>query len=257
NNTLLHDRSVREMAKVNAILDQIPESAAIYDGSGHMERMNAVAMREPLQMFAPDAEGMLRAPYRTIDGRVVGADDLPSRRALRGETVRSDYVVHDPRSGDDRIVNLKAAPIRDDQKRIIGSVVLSRDVTDERQNTEREAWRRRRAECLANLGLETAAMQSSFDDLNDPARRVAQAIQGTVHIYQYHGSTGMLHLVGFAGTPATESFRDYFANHPYRPGEGLAGTAFQIGRPLHFSEIRGRAVIDFGRDEEERRIKEA
>src|SRR5262245_28906743 len=31
NNTLLHERSVREMAKVNAILDQIPESAAIYD----------------------------------------------------------------------------------------------------------------------------------------------------------------------------------------------------------------------------------
>ena len=34
NNTLLHDRAVREMAKVNAILDQIPESAAIYDAPG-------------------------------------------------------------------------------------------------------------------------------------------------------------------------------------------------------------------------------
>ncbi|MEO8036019.1 MAG: GAF domain-containing protein, partial [Acidobacteriota bacterium] len=55
NNTLLHDRAVREMAKVNAILDQIPESAAIYDASGKLERTNAAAQREPSQLFTPDA----------------------------------------------------------------------------------------------------------------------------------------------------------------------------------------------------------
>src|SRR5213075_1938147 len=141
-------------------------------------RMNAVAMREPLHMFAPDADGKLRTPYRTIDSRVVGTEDLPSTRALRGEVVRSDYLVHDPRSSDDRIVNLKAAPIRDDHNRTIGSVVLSRDVTDERQNAEREAWRRRRAECLANLGLEQVTVQASFDNLDDSAQRVAEAVAG-------------------------------------------------------------------------------
>src|SRR5213075_2047062 len=107
NNTLLHERSVREMAKVNAILDQIPESAAIYDADGKLERMNAVAMREPLQMFAPDSEGKLRNPYRAIDGRMVAPEELPALRALQGEVVRSDYLVYDPRSSDDRIVNLK------------------------------------------------------------------------------------------------------------------------------------------------------
>src|SRR6185369_9051712 len=34
NNTLSHDRAVREMAKASAILDQIPEPAAIYDANG-------------------------------------------------------------------------------------------------------------------------------------------------------------------------------------------------------------------------------
>ncbi|MEA2336985.1 MAG: hypothetical protein QOE82_992, partial [Thermoanaerobaculia bacterium] len=57
NNTLLHARAVREMAKVNAILEQIPESAAIYDASGRLERMNAAASREPSQLFTTDAEG--------------------------------------------------------------------------------------------------------------------------------------------------------------------------------------------------------
>src|SRR6266849_1998708 len=43
NNTLLHERAVREIAKASAILDQIPEPAAIYDSEGHLERMNAAA----------------------------------------------------------------------------------------------------------------------------------------------------------------------------------------------------------------------
>ena len=233
NNTLLHARAVREMAKVNAILDQIPESAAIYDATGKLERMNAAAQREPSQLFTQDPEGRVRTNrHRYIDGSPLSIAELPSMRAIRGESVKSDYLVHDARSDDDRVVNLKAAPIRDDGGKIIGSVVLSRDVTDERQNAERESWRRRRAECLANLGLEQMTMQPSFDDLDDLARRVANAVAGSVRIYLYHNGSGNLDLVGFATViPENERFRDYFASHPYRPGEGLAGTVFQIGRP--------------------------
>src|SRR5206468_12308990 len=68
NNTLLHERAIREMAKVNAILDQIPESAAIYDSKGQLERMNAAAQREPVSLFAADPEGRLRKnQHRYID----------------------------------------------------------------------------------------------------------------------------------------------------------------------------------------------
>jgi PAS domain S-box-containing protein len=259
NNTLLHNRAVREMAKVNAILDQIPESAAIYDAMGRLERMNAAAQREPAVLFAPDPEGRLRDNrHRYIDGSPLSPEELPSIRALHGDPVRSDYLIHDARTNDDRVVNLKAAPIRDNQGRIIGSVVLSRDVTDERQNAEREAWRRRRAECLANLGLEKAAMQQSFDDLNEPAARIAQAVAGTVRLYLYHPPTGTLELVGYATVErAMETHRDYFAANPYRPGEGLPGTVFHIGRPLLFFEVRGDALLDFARDQAERDLKGA
>jgi two-component system phosphate regulon sensor histidine kinase PhoR len=259
NNTLLHDRAVREMAKVNAILDQIPESAAIYDASGKLERMNAAAQREPAVLFNPDPDARLRNhQHRYIDGSPLATEELPSMRALHGETVKSDYLVRDSRTGDDRVVNLKAAPIRDDSQRIIGSVVLSRDVTEERQSAERESWRRRRAECLANLGLEMVAMAPSFDNLDEPAARVAQAVAGTVRIYLYHPPTGMLDLVGYATVEQELAhYRDYFATHPYRPGEGLPGTVFQIGRPLLFYEVRGDALIDFSRDALERDVKAA
>ena len=255
NNTLLHARAVREMAKVNAILDQIPESAAIYDAGGRLERMNAAATREPTTMFAPEA-GTRAKQHRYIDGSPLSPSELPSIRALRGETVKSDYLVHDGRTDDDRVVNLKAAPIRDDHGRIIGSVVLSRDVTEERQNAERESWRRRRAECLANLGLEAVTMQPTFEDLNETALRVAQAVAGSVKIHLYHSAAGQLELVGWGSTePSIDRHRDYFLRHPYRPGEGLPGTVFQIGRPLLFFEVRGNAVIDFARDDEERAVK--
>jgi signal transduction histidine kinase/GAF domain-containing protein len=255
NNSLLHRRAVREMAKVNAILDQIPEAAAIYDAEGRLERMNVAAQKERPVLFGADAEGRSPRNARYLDGSALAQEELPSMRALRGEVVKSDYVVSDGK-GDDRVVNFKAAPIRDEQGRIIGSVVLSRDVTEDRENAERETWRRRRAETLANLGLEGAAVQPAFENLDEPARRVAEAVGGTVRLYLYHSQTGTLDLAGFFSTSANgEEFRRYFATHPYRTGEGLIGTVFQIGRPLLFYEIRGNAVIDFGRDELEKSIK--
>ncbi|HET7710926.1 MAG TPA: GAF domain-containing protein, partial [Thermoanaerobaculia bacterium] len=253
NNSLLHTRAVREMAKVNAILDQIPEAAAIYDAAGKLERMNTAAQRDPIPLFNSDT-GVRELRHRA--GVPVGSTELPSIRALSGESVRADYVFPDARSGDERIVAVKAAPIRDDGGRIIGSVLLSRDVTEERQNTEREGWRRRRAECLASLGLENVTVQANFDNLDETARRVAEAIQGTVRIYLYRPAAGLLEMVGYESTlPGLMRFRDYYAQHPFRPGEGLAGTVFQIGRPLLFYEVRGNSMVDFARDEEERQVK--
>jgi PAS domain S-box-containing protein len=238
---LLHDRAARETSKVNALLDQIPEAAAIFDASGRIERMNAAAKREPPAI---------------LDGTIVGNEESPALRAVRGDAVRADYVVRDPRTNDERVLNFKAAPIRDDRGKIIGSVVLSRDVTDERQNAEREAWRRRRAECLANLGLETISVLPSFDDLDEPARRIAEAIGGTVQILLYNSASGALNLVGFSSDqPDGPRVREYFRAHPHRPGEGLPGTVFQIGRPLLFYEIRGNAVLDYARNDEEKLVK--
>ncbi|HEV8659561.1 MAG TPA: ATP-binding protein [Thermoanaerobaculia bacterium] len=259
NNTLIHDRAVREMAKINAILDQIPESAAIYDANGKLERMNVAAQRDPGVAYTADPEGRIRSnAHRYLDGVVLSTDELPSMRALRGETVKSDYLIQDARTEDERVVNFKAAPIRDDKGRIIGSVVLSRDVTDERQSAEREAWRRRRAECLANLGLETLTVEATFDNLDVPARRIADAINGIVQIYLYRPASGLLEIVGWATqNPELEWVGRYFVEHPYRPGEGLGGTVFQIGRPLLFYEIRGDAVIGYAREDAEKEAKAA
>ena len=254
-NILLVQRADRERGKLSAILEQIPESTSIYDAEGRLERMNGVASRASLPPLAPDAEERIRINrHRALNGQPLEAADLPSMRALRGETVKSDYLIHDPRSNDDRIVNLSAGPIRNDEGSIIGSVVLSRDVTDDRQNTERELRRRRRAECLASLGLDFVAV-TGFDSLDETARRVASALGASVRIYRYHTGTGQLDLAGSSFVDARgEAFAEHIARHPYRAGEGLPGTVFHIGRPLLFSEIRGDAVVDFARDDAEKEV---
>jgi PAS domain S-box-containing protein len=259
NNTLIHDRAVREMAKITAILDQIPEAAAIYDANGKLERMNTAARRDAGLAYASDPEGRIRSnAHRYLDGSVLTPDELPSIRALRGEVVKSDYLLHDARTDDERVINFRAAPIRDDHGRIIGSVVLSHDVTDDRQNAEREAWRRRRAETLANLGLEALIVQPNFENLDETARRLAVAVGGIARIYLYRPAVGLLELVGWSSQdPGLDWTGRYLAEHPNRPGEGLPGTVFQIGRPLLFSEIRGDALMDYARDDQEKEVKAA
>ena len=257
NNTLVHERASRELEKAAAILDLIPEVAIVFDAQGRVERMNAAAVREWGDIYTDGRANPEVAAPRFMDGRPVPLSDTPSHRALRGESVDSDYLVRDPKSNEDRVVNVRATAIQGSRDRIIGAIVLSRDITDDRQTAERELWRRRRAEALANLGVEVATVQPTFDDLNDSARRIAKAIDGTVRIYSYRPLTGLLELVGFAGTSLTEQFREYFLSHPYRVGEGMPGTVLQIGRPLFFYDIRGDAVVDFARDEQEKKIKRA
>ncbi|HEX3584226.1 MAG TPA: ATP-binding protein, partial [Thermoanaerobaculia bacterium] len=150
---------------------------------------------------------------------------------------------------------------RDDKARIIGSVVLSRDVTEERQNAERESWRRRRADCLANLGLESVTVQPSFDNLDEPAHRIAEAIIGTAMIYLYSAGSGELHIVGMSSVGATADaavrFREYLTREPYHAGEGIPGTVFQIGRPLFFADVKANAIIDYARGPQDAEILSA
>src|SRR4029077_7291827 len=74
-------------------------------------------------------------------------------------------------------------------------------------------------------------------------------------IFSFQQATGDLQLAGMSSPlSAAARFRDFLSRNPYRPGEGIPGTVFQIGRPLLFSDVKGNAVVDFGRDDAEKRL---
>lgn len=255
-NAEAHRRAVVEAAKVNAILDQIPEAAAIFDASGNLLRMNDAALRQRSLMFelTPD-ERLIQHRPRLLDGRPVSLTELPAIRALRGETVKADYIFVDARTGEDRILSVRASPIRDINANVVGSVVLASDVTDERRKLEEDTWRGRRAECLATLSLITQA--GELGNVNEAAATVARAIAGNTRIFFYRPQTDQLELVGASfESPSGEAFKLYLQNHPVRPGEGLPGTVFALGKPLMFSEV-GQALADIRRDSVEVRLAAA
>jgi len=248
-NAELHRRAVVEAAKVNAILDQIPEAAAIFDRNGRLLRMNDAALRERSYMFelSPDERLASNRP-RYLDGTPLSRAELPSLRALQGDVVKADYLFRDSHSGEDKILSIRAAPIRDLDGAIAGSVVLATDVTEERQKAEQDTWRRRRAEGLASLSIITAS--GELADMQAAATQLAEVVAGNAQIFFYRPNSDQLELVGSAfSSEAGGAFRDYLAAHPFRPGEGLPGTVFALGKPLLFSEV-GEALIDLRRAEE-------
>lgn len=256
-NAALHRRAISEAAKLSAILDQMPMAAMIFDLQGKLQRWNPSAEREANLTRGIDEAGILNRS-RSLDGAPLAAGQLPGARALRGESVRQQIRTTDGRSGEDRVLDVKAVPIRDEQDQVIGSVLVTTDVTEERREAELEESRRRKAECVASLGLDLLAHSLDLHDLDDVAERIAGAIEGNAFIYLYHREEDEIVLAGgYSPQPRWVEFRDYLRTHPYHPDQGLPGTVLHLQRPLLFSEVRLEAIIDFTRDETERELKSA
>jgi PAS domain S-box-containing protein len=232
NNALLHRRAVAEAATIGAIIDQIPEAVAIYALDGTLRRINSAAQRMSF----------------VFDTAAADAAAIPSN-GLECE-------IRNPGTGEERTIRIKASPVVDQENTVLGSVVIATDVTEERRQVGRDETRRLRAECLASLSFDLFSSGTAPVDLNRPAWIVAQTLDSNVAFYLYDDATDSLCLAGsrFTGDSG-ERFQRFIAEHPYRSGEGLPGTVFQIGQPLLFSEVRGEAVTEFAREPLEKAIK--
>jgi signal transduction histidine kinase len=68
--------------------------------------------------------------------RTLRIEEYPSQRALQGEYVVHDFLVHDKRSGDEMALRCSAQPIRTGGE-IVGALVTWVDISDLRRSTER------------------------------------------------------------------------------------------------------------------------
>ena len=146
-------RLERELAERATELESIfatqAEGVVYADTSGRIVRMNA-AQRHLLLARGIDpteeridtwAEEM--APH-DAHGQPVPRERLPFYRALRGETVSGDEAVElyqHTRDGQDLVVRISGAPVRDAQGRILGAVLTTYDVTHQRRLEEELAAR--------------------------------------------------------------------------------------------------------------------
>ncbi|MBI2930742.1 MAG: PAS domain-containing protein [Planctomycetes bacterium] len=143
-NARLYDEAQEERLRLKAVFDASPEGLVVFEGTqGRISLTNEVARKlidRPVELDRPRSELPEQLGLFRPDGTPFPLDDLPSSRALRGETVSwEELVIHSPKRQMPILVN--AAPIRDGGGAVIGAVLLFQDITHVKDlERQREAF---------------------------------------------------------------------------------------------------------------------
>jgi|GEM_PF-741826 len=158
-NVTEHERLLAEVerraAELDATIEAISDGLVLHGPKGEFRHLNQAGERIlgiTAENYAaiPPQERPERLRAETLDGRALTPAEFPSDRALRGETLTNYHmVIHRP-DGACADLLVSAAPIRDPQGEIIGTVVNFADITP--LITLREDAERRVAELDATFG---------------------------------------------------------------------------------------------------------
>jgi signal transduction histidine kinase len=129
-------RAEAQRDQLQTILDNLPSGILIYAAQPevHVEMSNQTA-RAFIHGSHIETVPLAALPYRllTLEGEQLEIERYPSRRALRGETVRNAQVIME-RIDDTRFpVFVQATPLRDSDGRIGRAVVVFQDITRMRE----------------------------------------------------------------------------------------------------------------------------
>jgi two-component system, OmpR family, sensor histidine kinase VicK len=122
--------------ELEVILNTIIDSVFVTNQSGKITLVNraGLAMLSPIDiskspLSLSDLSNLLQ--IRNPDGRTTTLEELPLKRALKGEDhIEIDEIIYATNKKHDLFVRTGAAPIRDQQGKIVGAVQVIRDVTD-------------------------------------------------------------------------------------------------------------------------------
>ena len=154
----LADSLTKEHARLEAIIETVPDIVAIYDKRGRMVQMNEIGRQS--RIFDPDMqirsleELFKRHEAFTLAGQPVDLADLPMAHALRGETVESQEIRFVNSEGSECFISISAAPLRNIRGKMDGVVSITRDLSALHQS-EREA---------ANRAIELEVILQSLAD---------------------------------------------------------------------------------------------
>jgi signal transduction histidine kinase/CheY-like chemotaxis protein len=156
-------------AKLAAALESSADSVYISDAEGRLVDFNEAFVK--CHRFQNKAECFKTlVEYPTIldaflpDGSLMPLDNWAVSRALRGESGTNEvYHLRRKDTGEEWIGSYSFAPIRDSGGAIIGSVVVGRDITEQRRAEVAE--REREAQKLTSLQLMAGGVAHDFNNL--------------------------------------------------------------------------------------------
>jgi PAS domain S-box-containing protein len=144
-----------ERARLDAMIEAVPDIVSIHDAQGRIVRLNHAGQRnvETGHGVAALAHTQVYEP-RTVAGDPIAPEDLATARALRGEPVTAMELRYRAADGHDRFISVSAAPLRGAQGDVEGIIAITRDVS---------ALRRSEREAAARAGQ----LEATFDSMAD------------------------------------------------------------------------------------------
>ncbi|MHB1417894.1 MAG: ATP-binding protein, partial [Chloroflexota bacterium] len=137
----LLEESQTERGRLRVLVDTAPVGIILYSAEGCpllFNKATELILGQPLSPEVCIAEVVTRYDLRRPTGEPFPTEELPSRRALRGETcVGVEMLVRQP-SGREVHILANSAPLRDAEGQIAGAVIALQDITPIR---EQEALR--------------------------------------------------------------------------------------------------------------------
>ncbi len=122
--------AIAERNLLDAVIETVPDGVSIYDGQGRLVRLNSAGRRlEEEHGIRYPAFTAPTGKLRTPTGSFFPQDELPVRRALKGEKVASVEMVWQPKVGDTEYFMMSAAPMYDALEKIGGVVSINHDVS--------------------------------------------------------------------------------------------------------------------------------
>ncbi|MGE3316191.1 MAG: ATP-binding protein, partial [Planctomycetaceae bacterium] len=124
---VLHDSEQR----IRQIVAQLPVGVGVMDSSGHWVLTNPL-MEQYVPTAIPSALPERTARWRVWDeqGNSIPPENWPGQRALRGELVTPGLEAHyRTDNGEDVWLRVSAAPLRDENGRIIGATAVALDIS--------------------------------------------------------------------------------------------------------------------------------
>lgn len=154
-------RLTLELSQMHTLLDTVADGIIVYDNRRQILRINA-AMRAMLgEPSGPDSgkapeDWLWNWQPRYADGTPMPEDQWPISRCLRGETLEGtaspDMLIRRP-DGQDLLLNISAAPLRDIDGTITGAICTMRDVTARRQSQQAVQEQARRLKALTDANI--------------------------------------------------------------------------------------------------------
>ena len=128
-----------ERLKLKTVLERLPVGVWVVGSDGLILAINREAER--IQGFsAKDIVGRLRLHdsdsvyhLKTLDGRLLNADEFPLSRALLGEVIRREDLLWEVDEVGTRRIIASASPLCDSRGGITGAVAVAQDVTEQRR----------------------------------------------------------------------------------------------------------------------------